>query len=1202
MSQTRSDNVLSRPWPRMWLSLMAVPIVLATSVAWTQDSPLDFRSSAPPLVIIAMDTSGSMEWINKDEVPPCCARLPLSDPIACPSALPGCDSAYTAGVCENPAYNSVPNVDYAMALAANDPDVTWVKSRDALAKEVLTGRFTDYWCGEMSRSRPQTGCGTGNCFPIDDWYPVPHLQPRYRSKIRETGLIRLNRDLVRFGYVSFDSDPVVGALAQEWSFTSSSETYWNLGMRGFAARLSPSVDVGDLDDPAVARSVAADVERSVDQSIPYGGTPLGPLFRDLSYYFQSAPNILADSFSACRDKHIILVTDGSPSRDDCSPGMPSDLLDLPKCHLDQGDLTSVKYPYGTTLEELATMRAMDPDIRVHVIGFNLPNDNRPCRGAGSVLVAPDLPGDRATVACIHQMAFVGGTDADEDPTNNAAAYIAENQIQLTQALSKVLNSIVDNASSTSSRTKTAVTNRTLFRVDKSTQYQFSAGFTVDPEFHLWRGVVERREIDPCGNDPLKFIHYEDALAGLTNFTTRKILTPLFDESNTTDNVEDSYYTNGVDATVNPVPGLDVRLIDLNELDSASPPVLSPVLNNGIRDITFTSGGFRGTDFHEIVQILNGAHDVRNHVDLDPKKRRVLGDVFHASPVAVGGPDLDLEIVSYKAFAAAFGDIAITDSDITKPRATTLLVGSNDGMLHAFNGEYDPGETSSRDNTTVEFWSFLPQVLQSRVYLQRAARIYGVDATPVVRDLRVYRGDDLPGGYFDPTGASVTAGGAADVWSTVVVGGLRSGGRAYYALEMSDPTKPHFLWELNPVTEAKRFSVHDITHNPYLDSAVGVAGDDQPGESVLGLTYAQPGVGTARIYNSTTTKYEEKGIAILPAGMVVDPSAPGEIGQGIYVVELMTGQIIRRFRKFKGGADIDAPVTGSVGVFDDFPGSLITRAFMGDAIGRLLRVDMRDPDPANWFVSVFHDSLTNRPVMFKPAIALDQAGHVVVVYGTGDVDRLEVKARDAGGALVPNGVWSLTETATIAGDGTISGDYSSTLNWELTFPDEGEKLTGAPVIFNKSAFFSTFVPNQTDVCGQGHGRVWGLDYLEHGATTSDVIGRIPTLGGVVGQISKDVDDKFLELSSAAAGDAPTVIFGVTIAKRPSCIDSTTDPAKPSVSSADADGGGLELVVQTGRTNVNGGSEGAAGSDLNVYRFQLPKVQSAIFPSSWTVVLD
>jgi type IV pilus assembly protein PilY1 len=33
-----------------------------------------------------------------------------------------------------------------------------------------------------------------------------------------------------------------------------------------------------------------------------------------------------------------------------------------------------------------------------------------------------------------------------------------------------------------------------------------------------------------------------------------------------------------------------------------------------------------------------------------------------------------------------------------------------------------------------------------------------------------------------------------VWKTILVGGLNKGGKAYYALDITDPASPKLLWE------------------------------------------------------------------------------------------------------------------------------------------------------------------------------------------------------------------------------------------------------------------------------------------------------------------------------------------------------------------------------------------------------------------------
>ncbi|MFC3195068.1 pilus assembly protein [Marinicella sediminis] len=147
------------------------------------------------------------------------------------------------------------------------------------------------------------------------------------------------------------------------------------------------------------------------------------------------------------------------------------------------------------------------------------------------------------------------------------------------------------------------------------------------------------------------------------------------------------------------------------------------------------------------------------------RRVILGDVIHSSAKVVRGPS---ESYSDDAFPR---DSNIVASD--KPykdfkvqyaeRRNLLLVGANDGMLHAFDA-----------NTGKEMWAYIPSLAFKNLH-KLASPDYEhqnfVDLTPVVRDVFI-NGN----------------------WKTVAIGGLRLGGQGYYALDITNPTAPRVLWE------------------------------------------------------------------------------------------------------------------------------------------------------------------------------------------------------------------------------------------------------------------------------------------------------------------------------------------------------------------------------------------------------------------------
>ncbi|HEX2162431.1 MAG TPA: PilC/PilY family type IV pilus protein [Thermoanaerobaculia bacterium] len=200
-----------------------------------------------------------------------------------------------------------------------------------------------------------------------------------------------------------------------------------------------------------------------------------------------------------------------------------------------------------------------------------------------------------------------------------------------------------------------------------------------------------------------------------------------------------------------------------------------------------------------------------NTDVDPPlevtHELVLGDIFHSTPVVIGTPANTLFFAT-----DLYGNGAECDPDdgtvAANPgyrcffekqrfRRKMLLVGSNDGMLHAFDAGMfrTQGEDhwtgaplvddalnpfGSFDNGTgKELFAFVPRTVLPTLREMRTGgrHRFNVDGTVTVADV-----------FVDPLRqASSTFPEETDrEWRTVVIGGLREGGRGYYALDVTQP--------------------------------------------------------------------------------------------------------------------------------------------------------------------------------------------------------------------------------------------------------------------------------------------------------------------------------------------------------------------------------------------------------------------------------
>ena len=1129
-------------------------VVIAAALTWAPpaEAQQDVRQSPPPLVMILMDTSGSMEFANSNEDIPVCTHSCNVDADCIYAELTPEEATGFAGQvkcldgqCLPVACDSLTNCDMDRA-------------RHVTAKEVLTGRFDDYYCEYVSRDEGPT---------FDNGYPVPHTEARSleNRQLKDTGLIYINRELVRFGFMAFDGDPD-GNPGDAFNFPQVPQapetTNWNLGARGPLATDSPLIPVGNLKSRIAGLKAANDVQDALVSFIPFGSTPLAALFHDLHTYLTNDPNITNDAFSACRPIEIIVITDGQPTFDDCAPGEENN-----------GDARCQDYPYNTTLRELTDL-VQDTGANVHVVGFDI-DEKEPCRGNAG------LVGGNNGLPCIDQMAFVGRTDSNDNPNDETFAYVATDQVSLTRELTKALNKAL---AGTTARTKVTSSRRTGSRKTSSGLFQVGAAFDVDPNEHLWQGVLERVETRCVGGElqtPIVTDYGKELNKG--DLDRRRIFTPFIDSVRniSNDDLDDDDNPNseleGIDDVNNIyVDNSGSKLINLN---ANSVLTFQNLLGGGRElDRAFDTGVLPGTDFGAIRALLRGEGE---------RGGRVLGDIFHSNPTIVGGPELQIDIPGYKRFADAL-------NPTNDPRRTMIYVGSNDGMLHAFNGEFDPV-----NDPVDEVWAFLPQQLQRRIYLQKATRIFGVDGSPVIRDVRLFRGGFEPLDVVDPVGNELQQDGVGffDIWDTVLVQGLRSGGRSFFSLSVADPESPRFLWELNPITEVAQ--IKSLSELPEADREIT--------KPFIGLAFGEPALGTVTLKNQEGELFE-RGIAVVPGGLPADPANPGRLGKVIFIVDLATGKILRRFTKYTplGGGEaipFQYAVGGSVALHNDFPGKVANRAFVGDAGGQLLRVDLRASDPALWSVQVFHSSqpgldvVNRQPTLLRPTISTNRQGQLVVIYGTGDVD--DIENRNGG-----NRIFSLTEVIDINDDGTLGDNgFQAQVNWEIIFSG-AEKLTGPPIIFDSVAYFPTFVPSTANACSQGNGRIYGVDFNQVDEN-NNIIGKFDPNAeafdeGAQPALVLDTSNAFFSLP------AGSVVFGLEIAAALVCApdvpENLGDGEDFDPQRIDSNQGKLQLLAQTGGSPGSGTLGQGNGSKINTLRFDLQRPPSAIFPRSWSAVLD
>ncbi|MFO7607992.1 MAG: PilC/PilY family type IV pilus protein, partial [Candidatus Krumholzibacteriia bacterium] len=228
------------------------------------------------------------------------------------------------------------------------------------------------------------------------------------------------------------------------------------------------------------------------------------------------------------------------------------------------------------------------------------------------------------------------------------------------------------------------------------------------------------------------------------------------------------------------------------------------------------------------------------------------------------------------------------------------VGANDGMLHAFDAE--SGE---------ERWAFVPEFALPKFTTMADSgycHTYTVDQTMAVKDMEI-------------NGS----------WRTILVGNGREGGADLFALDITDPDDPQFLWQ-------------DTVEN-----------------------------GVSFLSEVEITRIDGVPVALVGSGLDV---VNGEAW--IYVYDLANGGLIGA----RELSDINArnKATKPAAVDYDLDGDT-DLVYIGDMAGDMWRFATNDlASPASWSASKLFDD--NDPITANPVAAYGANGEIWVYFGTG----------------------------------------------------------------------------------------------------------------------------------------------------------------------------------------------------------------------------
>ena len=291
----------------------------------------------------------------------------------------------------------------------------------------------------------------------------------------------------------------------------------------------------------------------------------------------------------------------------------------------------------------------------------------------------------------------------------------------------------------------------------------------------------------------------------------------------------------------------------------------------------------------------------------------------------------------------------------------VYVMTNQGLLHAIDATAPtaPGDGaagSGNDDGGRELFAYMPRRLLANLPALASGEIgedhvYGLDGS-----ITRWHEDDDGDGVVD-AGESL-----------LLVLGMRRGGTAYHAIDVSDPTSPRLEW---------------------------VVDDASPGFAKLAQTWSRAsllevrrGAGTERVlafgggYDADRLDGRDK--------------RRNADGDAVFLVD-RDGDLVRRF----DGAGMKHSIAADLTAIDSDVDGLADRIYAADVGGRIWRIDFDDPWASAGTITRFADLHSNaapQPLFSAPSVALVRSGarpFLSVSIGSGDrTDPLDAASRNA----------------------------------------------------------------------------------------------------------------------------------------------------------------------------------------------------------------
>ena len=340
-----------------------------------------------------------------------------------------------------------------------------------------------------------------------------------------------------------------------------------------------------------------------------------------------------------------------------------------------------------------------------------------------------------------------------------------------------------------------------------------------------------------------------------------------------------------------------------------------------------------------------------------------------------------------------------------PHSRMVYFGANDGMLHAVD-----------DSDGSEAWAFIPpdpDLLSSlKNLMESSAHSYFVDSSP-----KLYLNDSNSNGFID-SGDQV-----------ILICGLRKGGSSYFALDVTNPDLPVFLWQI---------------------SATGNFSD-------LGETWSVPTFGKVKVGSTETP------VMFVGGGYSSDNSK----GTAVYVVNVVTGDWVKTITD----STYMKSIPSQVAVVDSDNNGFVDKLYVGDLGGQVWRIGkpegtfpVVDENIENWTAQRLFVGGSTHKIYYPPAVALEK-GYDLVLFGMGDRENPCVNVATAADVVVAVkddhsrtnlNSFGLSDLESGSTNGWYYALETYVYNADPTLSTGAEKLLSEGTIFNGAYYFTTEV--------------------------------------------------------------------------------------------------------------------------------------------------